>query len=58
MQLLIKAILFAGIPSVVLIGADVGGLWSAPQWLLGIAYTMFGLTLLVGIMVGIYGRGN
>ena len=58
MQLLSNAILFAGVPAVVLVSANISHLWSAPVWLLAIAYTTIALILAAGILVGIFSKAD
>ena len=58
MHLLANAILFAGAPSVVLVSSDISQLWSAPVWLLAIAYTTIALILAAGILVGIFSKAD
>ena len=58
MQLFVKAIMFLGMPSAIVIGGDIGGLWSAPPSLLAIAYTTIALILAAGILVGIFSKAD
>ena len=49
-------IIFIGALAGIVVGLDVGGPWSPPEWLLYTSYTTIGVLLVAGIFAGIFSK--